>query len=131
VLGLSLKHHRAIERVLQYVGQKTWLCMGSVNKEWQSSYIMLYGAKETSCKQMRSAVRGGQLNMVQDLVDSGCPLHKTFCDDSVKLGHVDILRCLREHFEFGVNGGMCHSVPVRLLQSRPRCSSIYTNKRLL
>jgi hypothetical protein len=45
--------------------------------------------------------------MVQYLVDSGCPLHRTFYDDAVKFGHVNILRCLREHVDFPVHGGMC------------------------
>eukprot|EP00953_Heterococcus_sp_UTEX-ZZ885_P004522 2941-Heterococcus_DN1.PRE.1 len=77
----------AIELVLQYVGQKTWLCMGSVSKQWQSLYRMLYGAKETSRKQMQSAVRGGHFNMVQFLVEGRCSLYKSCCDDAVRFGH--------------------------------------------
>jgi hypothetical protein len=87
----------AVELVLQYVGQKTWLCMAAVSKEWQSLYIMLYSAKETSRKHMQFAVRGGHLSMVQHLFESRCPLHKSDCEDAVHLGHVD----------FAVHGGMC------------------------
>jgi hypothetical protein len=97
----------ALELVLQYVGGKTWLCMGSVSQEWQALYIMLYGAKKTSRKQMQLAVRGGHLSMVQYLYESRCSLYKSCCDDAVRFGHVDILRFLLEHGDCVLKDDMC------------------------
>jgi hypothetical protein len=97
----------ALELVLQYVGQKRRLCMGLVSKEWRALYIMLYGAKETSCKHVRFAVRGGHLSMVQYLYESRCSIYTSCCDDAVRFGHVDILRILLEHNDFVLQDHMC------------------------
>jgi hypothetical protein len=99
----------ALELVLQYVGQRVWLCMGLVSKEWQSAYTTLYGAKETSCKHMKFAVKHDRLSMLQYLFESRCPVYKHCCLDAVHFGHVNILKFLLKHPSgaFVLHDNMC------------------------